>query len=113
MVERANGFLETSFLPGRRFASVADFDAQLAEWIATRANTRPRRALDGAAPVDRIGADKAAMRALPPIEAASIGWRHSVRLPRDHYVRWMGISHPISVRSWVISSSGRSAPVLR
>jgi transposase len=87
MVERANGFLETSFLPGRRFASVADFDTQLAEWITTRANTRPRRALDGAAPVDRIGADRAAMRALPPIEAAAIGWRHSVRLPRDHYVR--------------------------
>jgi hypothetical protein len=27
------------------------------------------------------------MVALPPIEAAMIGWRHSVRLPRDHYVR--------------------------
>jgi transposase len=87
MVERANGYLETSFLPGRRFGSVSDFDAQLGEWIATRANTRARRALDGAAPVDRIGADRAAMLALPPIQTASIGWRHSVRLPRDHYVR--------------------------
>lgn len=87
IVERANGYLETSFLPGRRFASVADFDTQLAEWIATRANTRARRALDGAAPAERIGADRAAMLALPPIETAAIGWRHSVRLPRDHYVR--------------------------
>jgi transposase len=86
LVERANGFLETSFLPGRRFVSVADFDAQLVEWIG-RANARPRRALDGAAPGDRVGADRAAMGALPPIEAATIGWRHSVRLPRDHYVR--------------------------
>jgi transposase len=86
LVERANGFLETSFLPGRTFASVADFDAQLAEWI-TRVNTRPRRALDGAAPADRIGADRAAMAALPPIETPTIGWRHTVRLPRDHYVR--------------------------
>ncbi|MER7005209.1 IS21 family transposase, partial [Dactylosporangium sp. NPDC000555] len=24
---------------------------------------------------------------LPPIDTAVIGWRHSVRLPRDHYVR--------------------------
>jgi transposase len=86
LVERANGFLETSFLPGRRFVSVADFDAQLVEWV-TKANARPRRALDGAAPADRIGADRAAMVALPPIDAATIGWRHSVRLPRDHYVR--------------------------
>lgn len=87
IVERANGYLETSFLPGRRFVGVADFDAQLGEWIATRANTRVRRALGGAAPVDRVGADRAAMLALPPIDAATIGWRHSVRLPRDHYVR--------------------------
>jgi transposase len=86
LVERANGFLETSFLPGRRFAGVADFDAQLVEWIA-RVNGRPRRALDGAAPADRIGADRAAMSVLPPIGADAIGWRHSVRLPRDHYIR--------------------------
>jgi transposase len=86
LVERANGFLETSFLPGRRFAGVADFDTQLRDWLQ-RANTRPRRALDGAAPAERIGADRAAMGALPPIEAAAIGWRHTVRLPRDHYVR--------------------------
>jgi transposase len=86
LVERANGFLETSFLPGRRFSSVVDFDAQLSEWIG-RVNARGRRALDGAAPSDRIGADRAAMTALPPIDAAAIGWRHAVRLPRDHYVR--------------------------
>jgi transposase len=86
LVERANGLLETSFLPGRRFAGVADFDAQLVEWIE-RVNARPRRALDGAAAADRIGADRAAMVALPPIDAAAIGWRHAVRLPRDHYVR--------------------------
>jgi transposase len=86
LVERANGFLETSFLPGRSFTGVADFDTQLADWLA-RVNTRPRRALDGAAPTERIGADRAGMVALPPIEAAMIGWRPSVRLPRDHYVR--------------------------
>jgi transposase len=48
LVERANGYLETSFLPGRSFASPADFNAQLAGWLAL-ANQRPRRAL-GCAP---------------------------------------------------------------
>jgi transposase len=42
LVERANGYLETSFLPGRVFASPADFNAQLADWLAL-ANQRQRR----------------------------------------------------------------------
>ena len=33
MVEWANGYLEASFLPGRSFASPADFNAQLADWL--------------------------------------------------------------------------------
>ena len=40
----------------------------------------------GCAPADRIDADRAAMLALPPVAPAT-GWRQSVRLPRDHYVR--------------------------
>jgi transposase len=84
LVERANGYLETSFLPGRSFASPADFNAQLAGWLAL-ANRRQRRAL-GCAPVDRIAADRAAMLPLPPV-APVTGWRASLRLPRDHYVR--------------------------
>jgi transposase len=84
LVERANGYLETSFLPGRSFASPADFNAQLADWLAL-VNQRPRRVL-GCAPTDRIEADRAAMLALPPV-APVTGWRSSLRLPRDHYVR--------------------------
>ena len=84
LVERANGYLETSFLPGRAFASPEDFNAQLAEWTAL-VNTRVRRAL-GCAPADRIAADRHAMLGLPPV-APETGWRASVRLPRDHYVR--------------------------
>lgn len=34
LVERANGYLETSFLPGRTFCSPADFNAQLWAWLA-------------------------------------------------------------------------------
>jgi transposase len=84
LVERANGYLETSFLPGRSFASPADFNTQLGGWLAL-ANQRHRRAL-GCAPSDRIDADRAAMLPLPPV-APVTGWHTSLRLPRDHYVR--------------------------
>jgi hypothetical protein len=33
LVERANGYLETSFLPGRSFVSPQDFNAQLEQWL--------------------------------------------------------------------------------
>ncbi|MFD0207530.1 MULTISPECIES: IS21 family transposase [Saccharothrix] len=84
LVERANGYLETSFLPGRGFVDPADFNAQLVEWLV-RANSRRHRSL-GCRPVDRWEADRAAMVELPPV-APAVGWRSSVRLPRDHYVR--------------------------
>jgi hypothetical protein len=32
VVERRNGFFETSFMPGRDFASPADFNTQFADW---------------------------------------------------------------------------------
>lgn len=84
LVERANGYLETSFLPGRSFDSPADFNAQLTQWIE-RANSRQHRTL-GCRPVDRWAADRAAMLALPPVPLA-VGWREAARLPRDYYIR--------------------------
>jgi transposase len=84
IIERAHDYLERSFLPGRTFTSPADFNTQLAGWLAL-VNTRPRRAL-GCSPAERIGADKQAMLSLPPV-APVTGWRASARLARDHYVR--------------------------
>jgi transposase len=84
IIERAHDYLERSFLPGRTFTGPADFNAQLARWLAV-VNLRPRRIL-GCAPAERITADKAAMLALPPV-APVTGWRTSLRLPRDHYIR--------------------------
>jgi len=84
LIERAHDYLERSFLPGRTFAGPADFNAQLAAWLAL-ANTRPRRAL-GCSPAERITADRAAMLSLPPV-APQTGWRAQCRLARDHYVR--------------------------
>jgi transposase len=84
LVERANGYLETSFLPGRSFDSAADFNDQLTTWLVV-ANSRTHRSL-GCRPADRWAADAAAMLELPPT-APTVGWSTTVRLGRDHYVR--------------------------
>ncbi|WP_416382251.1 IS21/IS408/IS1162 family transposase [Nocardia transvalensis] len=84
LVERANGYLETSFLPGRTFSSPGDFNVQLTDWLG-RANQRHHRRL-GCRPIDRWAADRAAMLELPPVDPV-VGWRSAVRLPRDHYIR--------------------------
>jgi hypothetical protein len=92
IVERVNGYLETSFLPGRVFASPADFNEQLTDWLP-RANSRRVRSLD-ARPVDLIGRDRAAMSPLPPM-APPVGFTTRVRLPRDYYLRVLGNDYSV------------------
>jgi hypothetical protein len=84
IVERRNGFFETSFMPGRTFASPADFNAQFTGWL-DRANSRVVRTLR-ARPADLIEADRAAMLPLPAVPPP-LGWCQQVRLGRDYYVR--------------------------
>jgi len=84
LVERRNGWFETSFMPGRSFTSPADFNEQFTDWLG-RANARVVRTTK-AAPTDRLEADRAAMLPLPPIPL-HLGWRNRVRLGRDYYVR--------------------------
>lgn len=84
LVERRNGWFETSFMPGRVFASPADFNDQFSDWLAT-ANQRVVRTLK-ARPVDLLDVDRAAMLPLPPA-VLHVGWRHQIRLGRDYYVR--------------------------
>ena len=84
MVERANGYLETSFLPGRRFTSPHDFNDQLSEWLV-RANTRTVRSIS-ARPVDLFETDRQAMLELSPV-APQVGLTTRIRLARDYYVR--------------------------
>ena len=84
LVERRNGWFETSFMPGRTFTSPADFNTQFSDWL-TRANARVVRTIK-AAPNDLIDADRAAMLSLPPVPL-HLGWRNKIRLGRDYYVR--------------------------
>ena len=84
IVERRNGWFETSFMPGRSFSSPADFNEQFSDWL-TLANRRVVRTLR-AAPTDLIDADLAGMLPLPPIPL-HLGWRNRIRLGRDYYVR--------------------------
>jgi hypothetical protein len=84
VVERRNGWFETSFMPGRGFTSPADFNDQFADWLV-RANSRVVRTTK-AAPIDLVDADRAAMLALPPVPL-HLGWRNKIRLGRDYYVR--------------------------
>jgi transposase len=88
MVERTNGYLETSFLPGRAFASPQDFNE--------RANTRTVRSIQGR-PVDLLETDYRSMLALPPV-APPIGLTHRVRLGRDYYVRVDTVDYSIDPR---------------
>jgi len=92
VVERANGYLETSFMPGRSFTGPGDYNTQLAAWLP-QANTRMLRRT-GQRPVHRVGADTAAMAALPPLVPAT-GTRTKVRLGRDYYVRIMGNDYSV------------------
>ena len=84
LVERRNGWFETSFMPGRSFACPADFNEQLTSWIDDR-NHRVVRTIK-ARPVDRVDTDLAGMLPLPPV-APVVGWHGQVRLGRDYYVR--------------------------
>lgn len=93
VVERANGYLETSFLPGRVFASPADFNAQLWAWLASIANRRTH-ATTGLVPADALAADRVAMAALPPV-APSTGTTATTRLGRDYYVNCGGNAYSV------------------
>ena len=84
LVERANRYLETSFLPGRSFTDVADFNAQLAGWLG-KANRRQHRTLR-CRPVDRVVEDRRSMMAFPPV-LPDPALRFSTRIARDHHVR--------------------------
>ena len=86
-VERRNGWLETSFMPGRTFSCPADFNAQLADWLVV-ANDRVVRTT-GSAPASLLAWDREKMLPLPPA-VFGLGYRNRTRLGRDYYVTVAG-----------------------
>jgi len=84
-VERVNGYLETSFLPGRRFGDRDDFNTQLGDWLEHKANVRVHSGLR-CRPSERIDEDLVAMIALPPV-LPDMDSHRDLRLPADHWVR--------------------------
>jgi transposase len=85
IVERNNDYYETSFLPGRVFEDVADFNAQFTTWLR-RANNRIH-ATTKVRPAEAVFEDRGAMLGFPPV-LPDVSLRFSTRLPRDHYVRF-------------------------
>jgi len=95
IVERNNGYFETSFLPGRAFSSPEDFNTQLAVWLE-RANARTVRSIQGR-PIDLVETDYQMMIPLPPVEPP-IGLNQRIRLARDYYVRVDTVDYSVDPR---------------
>ena len=85
VVERLQGFLETSFEPGRRFVGELDFQEQLERWFCERANVRFHRTLR-CRPVERLAEELTVMRPLPE-RLPDVERRFVTRVPPDPYVR--------------------------
>jgi transposase len=83
-VERLQGYMETNFEPGRRFANPLDYQLQLDAWFC-KANGRTHKTLR-CRPVDRLGEEREVMRALPQSEP-DVDRRWVTRVPADPHVR--------------------------
>ncbi|GFG67905.1 transposase [Mycobacterium kubicae] len=94
LVERVNGYLETSFLPGRMFTCAADFNAQLWDWLISIANRRVH-ASTRLVPAEALAADRAAMAIFPPV-APAVGTTITTRLGRDYYVGVGGNAYSVN-----------------
>lgn len=84
VVERLQGYVETNFEPGRRFANHLDYQLQLDAWFE-KANARTHKTLR-CRPVDRLAEEREAMRALP-VRELDLDERIVLRVPADPHVR--------------------------
>ena len=91
-VERLQGYMETNFEPGRRFANHLDFQLQLDDWF-TKANGRTHKTLR-ARPVDRLEEELVVMRPLPD-RAPDVNRRWVVRVPPDPHVRFDTVDYSL------------------
>ncbi len=85
VVERLQGYAETSFEPGRSFAGELDYQEQLDRWFCERANLRFHRTLR-CRPADRLAEELMVMRPLTE-RTPDADRRLVTRVPPDPYVR--------------------------
>jgi hypothetical protein len=85
VVERLQGYAETNFEPGRRFANELDFQDQLDGWFA-KANARTHRGIR-ARPVDRLAEELQVMAPLPTV-TPDCARRWTMRVPPDPHLRF-------------------------
>jgi hypothetical protein len=84
-VERLQGFIETSFEPGRKFLNELHFQDELDRWFTERANVRFHRTLR-CRPIDRLAEELEAMRP-PPEQLPDVDRRFVTRIAPDPYLR--------------------------
>jgi hypothetical protein len=86
LVERLQGYMATSFEPGRSFINHHDFQDQLDDWFDTRANRRLHRTLRRR-PTELLAEEREAMRALPE-RTPDTERRWVLRVPPDPHLRF-------------------------
>jgi transposase len=84
VVERLQGYAETNFEPGRRFANDLDFQGQLDAWFEL-VNARMHKTLR-VRPVDRLAQEHQVMKALPA-QMPDTARRWVTRVAPDPYLR--------------------------
>jgi transposase len=84
LIERLQGYMETSFESGRSFATELDFQDQLDQWFDEHANVRLHRTLRER-PVDRLGRERESLRALPE-PGPDLDRRIVLRVPPQPYL---------------------------
>ena len=83
-VERLQGYAETNFEPGRRFANERDFQDQLDAWFL-KVNARTHKTLR-ARPIDRLAEEQQGMASLPA-QMPDTARRWVMRVSPDPYLR--------------------------
>ena len=105
-VERAIGYIKTSFLEGRTF-DLEDLNAQLRQWLAEVANVRVH-GTTGERPVDRLAADQEAMLPVAHLPAFPSMLVSDRLADHDGRISYQGVCYSVDPE---ILSSRRGEPV--
>lgn len=107
-VERAIGYLRTSFFPGRHFASLDDANRQLTQWVDTVANVRAWPQDRGRAVADAYDEERPRLLALPEHDVTPLHVGNA-RSDKTAYVRFdlndYSIPHEYSRKPLTLTAS--------